>query len=376
MDQFSQQQSSQQQQLSGNIQHLQSLPQLQQPPIVQQPSPVQQPPVQQPPAYPPHSFLPQGSGVSLPHIVTPPPPGSAGSFCNEELVADVGVVAASLKSIEVSETNHLGYKKRIVSSMHTDADKDVKQQALYPRKTLDNNWVEKPPEYYDLTTAQFGMGALVLYQLPLTMSSSPMANMLKHSNRLVTYAGFYSLKQVPCLHHNFLSAIEQQKKSWATWEVIQKWHNVNLKVMKSSTEEGKPMKQAKDPNKELLCSIELGAIKSSYLYLKFQQDNCAQDLDHASPNGGKSTLAHHFPYCFHKVKPHAVAEYMTRVCEIMKRLFLISPPPPVLPSDHLLSSTLFNSEAVQHCMQLNHLAPVFLHLPMDRKWPKKLQLVS
>ena len=58
------------------------------------------------------------------------------AFCNEQLAAEVGMVAATLKSVDASETNNLGYRKCIISGMHTDAVKDVKQQALFPHKAL------------------------------------------------------------------------------------------------------------------------------------------------------------------------------------------------------------------------------------------------
>ena len=97
--------------------------------------------------------------------------------------------------------------------------------------------------------------------------------MLKYFNCLLTYIGFYSWKQVLAMHHNFLSAVEPRKKSWDDWELIQKWHNVQLKALKPlPVDEHNNMmeKSKKDPNKEVVCGVEVGTIKSSHLCVKFQ----------------------------------------------------------------------------------------------------------
>ena len=279
-----------------------------------------------PPTAPhPSSTLP---GVPYPPLATsaPPPRAPGASFTNETLAAACGVIPTQLRSIESSETNFWGHKKKLPSGMYTDNDRDVMQQCRWPHKALDDSWFDKPPEFYDMDQCQFAAGAAatILMQLPADQSDSVTANMLKHYNRLFTYTAKFSWKQVLTLHHKFMAALEQRTMSWSDWNTIKRWHLLKLESLYASKDEAKSEKQVKDlpdPSKKLSFGVEVGVIKASNLCVKFQGENCSQEPDHLSPHGGETTLAHHCAWCFHKVSPRVSANHSARNCPERKKSF-------------------------------------------------------
>ena len=267
-------------------------------------------------------------GVPYPPLAssTVPPPAPGASFTNEGLAAACGVIPTQLRSIESSETNYWGHKKKLPSGMYTDNDRDVQQQCRWPHKALDDSWFDKPPEFYDMDQSQFAAGAVatILMQLPADQSNSITANMLKHYNRLFTYTAKFSWKQVLILHHKFMSALEQRTMNWSNWDTIKRWHLLKLESLYASKDDAKPDKSVKDlpdPSKKLSFGVEVGLIKSSNLCVKFQAENCSQDPDHLSPHGGETTLAHHCAWCFHKVSPRVSATHSARNCPERKKSF-------------------------------------------------------
>ena len=266
--------------------------------------------------------------VPYPPLATSTAPlrGTSASFTNECLAAACGVIPTQLRSIESSETNYWGHKKKLPSGMYTDNDRDVLQQCRWPHKALDDSWYDKPPEYYDLDKGQFaaGFAATILMQLPIDQSNSTTANMLKHLNRLFTYSAKFPWKQVLILHHKFMAAVEQRTMNWTDWDAIKRWHLLKLESLYASKDDAKAEKSAKDlsdPSKKVSFGVEVGIIKSSNLCLKFQSESCSQDPDHLSPHGGETTLAHHCAWCFHKLSPRVSAAQSARSCPERKKSF-------------------------------------------------------
>ena len=182
---------------------------------------------------------------------------------------------AKLKSIEASELNSWGYKKKVVSGMHTESDKDVMQQVLWPHKALNSNWNIKKPEYYNLAPVQFDAGAIaaVLFYMPSELTESSTCCMLRHLNRIFTYAETYTWKACLTLHANFLAQWEQRKKDWSSWSSVLDWHKLQMENMlafkkdkKSDLKENGDSKDSpKGNNNKIVCGVERSQIKASHL---------------------------------------------------------------------------------------------------------------
>ena len=246
---------------------------------------------------------------------------------NSELQDSCGIHGPVLKSIEAAEVNSWGHKKKQVSGMHLDEDKDVQQQVLWPHKALNANMVSSKPDYFDLSPSLFAAGAIgvVLSYMPKELTKSTTACMLQHLVRVLSYAETYTWKACLQVHHDFLALWEQRKKDWSSWDVVLDWHKLQLERLqgykKSSKGNGglSPEDKPKEQDaKKVEFGVEVSLIKASHLCLKFQRDNCEQEHDHDSPGGGKHKLAHHCAYCFLKAKPANSQAHSARLCEVRK----------------------------------------------------------
>ena len=216
-------------------------------------------------------------------------------------------------------------KRKVLSCQHSSTVDEVKSQMYFPHMVLDSVVCPTRPEYDKLSPTQFAAGysAMILAYMPEELNSTPLANMIKHFNRIMTFAIASEWKSVLQFNAQFLHACENHQTSFVHWPPIQAWHDRHLQSARlhglaprrgnNGTESGEGGeeigKKKTDPN-----HVPDNFMRQEKLCLKFQRGTCAETDDHAL---GSVTLVHACGLCLFKKrgiqKTHCKKECPNRV---------------------------------------------------------------
>jgi hypothetical protein len=238
--------------------------------------------------------IPKPSGIiNLPHM----------AFCG----ANVGPLRSASDAKESSS-------KKILSGEHAVTVEEVRSQLYWPHMVLDAVITPTRPDYRSLSPTQFAAGysAMMLLYLPTELNNTPIANMLKHFNRIMSFAINTDWQSILQFNGQFLHACENLQASFANWEVIKTWHDRHLSAFRSSDtggqrgrssqsgagnnnndEQGESKKDKKDnPN-----FVSDTFLRKHHLCMKFQKGTCAEEGNHVI---GSLNLVHACGLCLLK----------------------------------------------------------------------------
>ena len=286
------------------------------------------------PTHPLHAAAPlHGSCPPYPPLAPPPPldgylhHGSGGSrpVGNTEMARSVGISVGRLRTLDPNDPYSNKYNRKIVTGEHSSLRGEIQNQVLWPHHALDDMVVPVPPDYANLTPIQFAAGevAIILSELPTSLNHSPIANRLRHFNRLFTHAMSHEWSTILSFHASFMRSIEQAQSTWDSWPIIKEWHDRHLDVVKlkplpsKNNKEDKESRDGKE-SKDEVCGVKIGFIKSAQLCVKYQSNLCDQEDGHTSPHG-KAPLSHQCAYCLFTKK--VVVKHRASECTERKKVF-------------------------------------------------------
>lgn len=177
---------------------------------------------------------------------------------------------------------------------------------------LDRVMVPNPPEYMDLSWAQFmaGYTAKILTELSPALSGSTTENQLKHLNRMATYGITSSLHSVLAFNAALFIAVENQSVSWVEWPKVEEFHRRHLEAIRMANSASgaarnptaNPDKAGKDDDKKKdKFYVSKDFMLTSKICMKFQHGSCEMEQSHDLDNG--INVQHVCALCFklHKV---------------------------------------------------------------------------
>jgi hypothetical protein len=247
---------------------------------------------------------------------------------NQGNAAFCGVnVGPLLAASEVREA----MKRRVLSGEHNSTSEEVKSQMYWPHMLLDSAMAPVRPDFKSLTPKQFvaGYSAMILMYLPEELDGTPTANMLRHLNRVMTYALVSDWKHLLAFNAQFFKSCENHAMSFARWDPMQSWHTRHLESIRLSGMKrpeknpasggggsGAPKNPKKNPSDNAGDGEKGNAkknpvsnhwLRSKRLCLKFQKDTCDHHNDHPM---GATTVIHACGLCLFKdnalVKDHGL----------------------------------------------------------------------
>ena len=219
---------------------------------------------------------------------------------NQQSLIFCGVNAGPLLSASDPQA---AAKRKVLSGQHSATVDEVRSQVYFPHMVLDAVVCPTRPEYDSLTPVQFAAGyaAMTLAYMPEELNDTPMANMLKHFNRIMTFAMASDWKSVLQFNAQFLHACENHQTSFVHRSAIQAWHDRHLQSARlhnlaprrkndgDNVGDGEAGKKTKDPN-----FVPNHFIRQEKLCIKFQDGRCAETDDHQL---GAATLVHACALC-------------------------------------------------------------------------------
>jgi hypothetical protein len=161
---------------------------------------------------------------ALDPVVVPHPSGKVNASQTVFCGANVGPL------LSVAEIRDGSSKRKVLSGEHSTAVDEVKAQVYWPHMVLDSVIQPARPEYAEMTPVQFaaGFSAMMLMYTPAGFDDTPYVNMLRHFNRLMSFAMVSDWKSVLAFNGQFLHACENQQVSFASWPAIKVWHDRHL----------------------------------------------------------------------------------------------------------------------------------------------------
>jgi hypothetical protein len=157
----------------------------------------------------------------------PHPSGKINSVQSVFCGANVGPL---LSANEIRDGGTGGGRRKVLSGQHSTAVDEVRAQVYWPHMLLDSVIQPNRPEYDALSPTQFaaGFSAFMLMYLPSELDNSPWTNMLRHYNRLMSFAMASDWASVLAFHAQFLHSCENQQVSFRNWDSIKTWHDRHL----------------------------------------------------------------------------------------------------------------------------------------------------
>jgi hypothetical protein len=265
--------------------------------------------------------LPENPGIfglsALDPVDIPHPSGkinqSQSVFCG----ANVGPLL-SAREIREGGAVH-GARRKVISGQHSTSVDEVRAQVYWPHMLLDSVIQPSRPEYDALTPIQFaaGFSAFILMYMPQELDNSPWMNMLRHYNRLMSFAMASDWASVLAFNAQFLHSCENQQVSFRSWEAIKTWHDRHLDSVRLHGAAKKNPKKSGDGNggaggnnnnnnggddgdakkKKGPNFVPESFLRSKHLCLKFQRGTCDEPENHQF---GKVELVHACGLCLLK----------------------------------------------------------------------------
>jgi hypothetical protein len=215
---------------------------------------------------------------------------------------------------EIRDGGVQGARRKVISGQHSTSVDEVRAQVYWPHMLLDSVIQPTRPEYDALSPVQFaaGFSALILMYMPVELNNSPWINMLRHYNRLMSFAMASEWSAVLAFNAQFLHACENQQVSFRNWAAVKGWHDRHLdsvrlhhansrKIPKNPKGDGSSNNNAADEfgdkRKKGPNFVPEAFLRSKHLCLKFQRGTCDETGNHQF---GKVELVHACGLCLHK----------------------------------------------------------------------------
>jgi hypothetical protein len=223
------------------------------------------------------------------------------AFCG----ANVGPLRSASDAKESSS-------KKILSGEHAVTVEEVRSQVYWPHMVLDAVISPTRPDYRSLTPTQFsaGFSAMMLLYLPEELNDTPIANMLKHFNRIMSFAINSEWSSILQFNGQFLHACENLQASFARWDVIKTWHDRHLSAFRSldpGSQRGRGGGGKYNNNNDDSDSTKRDKVNPNFvpdsflrkknLCMKFQKGLCEEEGNHVI---GSITLVHACGLCLFK----------------------------------------------------------------------------
>ena len=210
---------------------------------------------------------------------------------------------------EDGKTSEVAAKRKILSGEHITGRQEVEMQVAWPHHCLDCIHYPDIPEYKSLTPTEMAAGALgkILVEMPVELAGSETENMLKHFQKLFTYAFSMSWEAVLDFNSAFFRALENRRVSWTSWSKISAWHQMHIDAAKLKPGTGDDVRRSADrkptrddPKKDDKKSdkVPMRYLLDNHICIKFQDDMCPEDSAHQLAGG--STVQHICASCLHK----------------------------------------------------------------------------
>ena len=159
---------------------------------------------------------------------------------------------------------------------------------------------------------------MMLVYLPSELRDTPIENMLRHLNRIMSYAQVSEWKNVLGFAANFFKACENHSISFARWSYIQSWHARHLESMRLTGYKKKSDRfgagDDDDDKKKKKIFVTDNFMRSKKLCLSFNRGTCDQTSDHLI---GKTTVVHACGFCLFKEKG-VVTDHGLKTCPAKK----------------------------------------------------------
>ena len=225
-------------------------------------------------------------------------PRQNGKINREAMIFCGANVGPLLSASDVRE----GTKRKVLSGQYSSALEEVKSQIFWPQAVLDAVLAPVRPDYSAMSPVQFsaGFSAMMLLYMPQELYQTPLANMLKYFNRLLSFAMNSDWKSVLAFNGQFLHACENHQVSFADWKVVKAWLDRHLEAgrlrstgdKKNTGEVDADVEKKKNPN-----FVPESFARKHNLCLKFQSGRCDKEGHHQV---GKTTLQHVCSLCLLK----------------------------------------------------------------------------
>jgi hypothetical protein len=215
-----------------------------------------------------------------------------------------------------SESRDLS-KKKLLSGQHSSTCEEVKGQLYWPHLLLDvcATGSAKRPEYDNLSVQQFaaGFSASILAYLPPQLRGSVVENMLKHLNKIMSYAMVADWSAVLGFNGELLRACENHQLSFADWAPVGRWHERHLQsfqMMKAKNPGKGDQGDNNNDHKDDPNHIPLSYMRAQKLCSKWQAGKCEEGDNHVI---GKTTLVHACALCMYKDRG-TVVDHAANAC--------------------------------------------------------------
>ena len=238
-----------------------------------------------------------------------------GKINTENMMFSGANVGPLLSASDVRESS----KRKVLSGEHVSVGEEVKSQLYWPHMLLDSAYSHVKPEFRALTPEQFtaGYAAMMLVYLPEELNDGPIANMLRHLNRIMSYAQVSDWKQLMGFTANFFKACENHSISFGRWAPVQAWHarhleSIRLSGHKKGRSDQTGSTDVDDKKKKI--HVTDNFMRAKKLCLAFNRGTCDQTTDHLI---GKTTVVHACGLCLFKEKG-VVTDHGLKTCSLKK----------------------------------------------------------